>query len=131
MLFYLIVLFGLLTTVATDGQARAVSYTEFKQLVRSGKVASVTINQASGQTDPDSDGIFTGTVATVWSAERVARLNMVELRQLKDNALRLGEPEIATLCDDAMTKLRRDAFAARKTAPPKPKKVAREKVPQE
>jgi cell division protease FtsH len=48
MLFYVIglsVLFGLLTTIASDGQARAVPYTEFKQLVRSGKVASVTINQ--------------------------------------------------------------------------------------
>jgi cell division protease FtsH len=47
-LFYVIglsVLFGLLTTVFTDRQARAVSYTEFKQLVRSGQVASVTINQ--------------------------------------------------------------------------------------
>jgi hypothetical protein len=33
------VVFGLLTTLAPDGQARTVSYTEFKQLVRSGKVA--------------------------------------------------------------------------------------------
>jgi cell division protease FtsH len=41
----LTIVFGLLTTIATDGQARAVSYTEFKQLVRAGKVAAVTINQ--------------------------------------------------------------------------------------
>jgi cell division protease FtsH len=47
-LFYAIglsILFGLLSTIATNGQARAVSYTEFKQLVRAGKVASVTINE--------------------------------------------------------------------------------------
>lgn len=41
------VVFGLLTTIATDGQARSVSYTEFKQLVRAGKVAAVTITPAS------------------------------------------------------------------------------------
>ena len=41
----LTIVFGLLTTIATDGQARSVSYTEFKQLVRAGRVAAVTINQ--------------------------------------------------------------------------------------
>jgi cell division protease FtsH len=41
----LILVLGLLTTIPTDGQARTVSYTEFKNLVRAGKVASVTINQ--------------------------------------------------------------------------------------
>ena len=62
--------------------------------------------------------------STSWTAERIAKLNMVEVRQLKENALRLGEPEIAELCDKAMTKLRQDAFAARKAQPPKPRKVA-------
>jgi hypothetical protein len=61
--------------------------------------------------------------ATIWTPERIARLTMIELRQLKDNALRLGEPEIGELCDAAMTRLRRDASAARKAAPPKPRKV--------
>ena len=59
---------------------------------------------------------------TVWSAERIAKLNMTEVRQLKDNAVRMNEPEIAALCDTAMTQLRRDALAARKAAPPKPRK---------
>jgi len=48
MLFYVIglsIAFGLLTTITTGGEARAVSYTEFKQLVRSDKVASVTISE--------------------------------------------------------------------------------------
>ena len=68
--------------------------------------------------------------ATEWTAERVARLNMTEARQLKDNALRLGEPEIAVLCDDAMSRLRREAAAARKALPPKPRKTPA-KAPQD
>jgi cell division protease FtsH len=49
MLLYMIalaVVFSWLMMVVSDGQARAVPYSEFKQLVRSGKVASVTISQA-------------------------------------------------------------------------------------
>ena len=69
--------------------------------------------------------------ATTWTAERIAKLNMIEVRQLKDNALRLGEPEIAALCDKAMTDLRRIASAARKAAPPKPRKVKPAEVPQD
>lgn len=69
--------------------------------------------------------------ATAWTAERIAKLNMIEVRQLKDNALRLGEPEIAALCDKAMTELRRIASAARKAAPPKPKKPKPAAVPQD
>ena len=68
---------------------------------------------------------------TSWTAERIAKLNMIEVRQLKDNALRLGEPEIAALCDKAMTELRRIATAARKAAPPKPRKVKPTVVPQD
>ena len=69
--------------------------------------------------------------ATIWTPERVGRLTMIELRQLKDNALRLGEPEIATLCDEGMTRLRREANAARKALPPKPRKPVPVKVTEE
>lgn len=70
---------------------------------------------------------------TSWTAERIAKLSMIEVRQLKDNAVRLGEPEIAALCDKAMTDLRRIASAARKAAPPKPakRKVKPTEVPQD
>ena len=68
--------------------------------------------------------------STSWTAERIARLTMIEVRQLKENAVRLGEPEIAELCDKAMTKLRQDAFAARKAQPAKPR-APKVKVPQE
>jgi cell division protease FtsH len=46
-LFYVVTLtvfFGLFSTIATDGQTRAVPYTELKALLRSDKLASVTIN---------------------------------------------------------------------------------------
>jgi cell division protease FtsH len=39
------VAFGLLSTLATEGRTRAVSYTEFQQLVRTGQVAAVTIGE--------------------------------------------------------------------------------------
>jgi cell division protease FtsH len=39
------VVFGLLSMLATEGRARAVSYTEFRQLVRSGQLAAVTISE--------------------------------------------------------------------------------------
>jgi hypothetical protein len=68
--------------------------------------------------------------STEWTAERIARLNMTEVKQLKDNALRLGEPEVAALCDQAMTALRRAATEARKAAPRKPP-VKKKVVPQE
>ena len=44
---------------------------------------------------------------TSWAPERIAKLSMIELRQLKDNALRLGEPELAAQCEEAMTRLNR------------------------
>jgi len=46
-LFYVValtVLFGVFSTIATDGQTRAVPYTELKTPLRSDKLASVTIN---------------------------------------------------------------------------------------
>jgi cell division protease FtsH len=47
-LFYIIaltILLGLFTTIATGGRARAVPYTELKELLRADKLASVTIDQ--------------------------------------------------------------------------------------
>ena len=66
--------------------------------------------------------------STDWSAERIAALAMPEVRALRDNALRLGESEIAALCEQALTQLRRQATASRKALPPKPRKPARPKA---
>ncbi len=43
-----------------------------------------------------------GRVA-LWSREKIASLSTVEVRQLRDNALRLNEPEIAALCDEVLS----------------------------
>jgi len=66
------------------------------------------------------------TRATDWSAERIAALSATEVKQLRDNALRLGEDGIAATCEQALTRLRREAAAARKAQPPA---VRRPKVP--
>jgi hypothetical protein len=62
---------------------------------------------------------------TSWSAERIAALPQVlDVRQLLANAERLGEPELAALCAEEITKRRRAALKAPKPAgwKPKPKK---------
>lgn len=69
--------------------------------------------------------------ATTWTAERIATLPAVEVRGLRDNAVRLGESDIAALCELALTKLRREVLAARKALPQKPRKPAAPKVVEE
>lgn len=53
-----------------------------------------------------------GRVA-LWTREKIASLSTVELRQLRDNALRLGEPEIAALCDEVLGARPRRRVAAK------------------
>ncbi|MGH8766335.1 MAG: hypothetical protein ACRET8_11520 [Burkholderiales bacterium] len=60
---------------------------------------------------------------TDWTAERIVALTSLEVKQLRDNATRLGEPEVAAMCEVALTQQRRDATAARKALPPKPRKA--------
>jgi hypothetical protein len=51
-----------------------------------------------------------------WTMERVAKLERDEIEQLRNNALGLGKPEIAALCDAALLKCvkpRRSAAPAR------------------
>jgi hypothetical protein len=69
--------------------------------------------------------------ATTWTAERIGTLPAAEVRLLRDNALRLEEPEIAALCELALTKLRREVLAARKALPQKPRKAPVPKVVEE
>jgi hypothetical protein len=77
------IFFDLLTSIATDGQARSVSYTEFKQLVRTGKVAGATINQDRIRgTLKEADRSFVAIriedvahgIARSWMATKFARL---------------------------------------------------------
>ena len=59
---------------------------------------------------------------TTWTAERVAALPQVlDVRQLLANAERLGEPELAAICAEEITKRRRAALRAPKPPGWKPK----------
>ena len=62
--------------------------------------------------------------STEWSAERLAKLSLAELKALQANAERLDEPELAALCVTQATATRRAALAAPKPPgwKPKPKK---------
>ena len=60
-----------------------------------GSFASTSPGAASAQK------LLRGRVA-LWPREKIASLSTVEVRQLRDNALRLGEPEIAALCDEVL-----------------------------
>ena len=53
-----------------------------------------------------------GRVA-LWTRERIDSLNTIEVRQLQANALRLGETEIAALCDEVLGTRPRGRVAAR------------------
>jgi hypothetical protein len=46
--------------------------------------------------------IFRSKRAARWTKETVNALGTAEVRQLRDNALRLAEPEIAALCDEVL-----------------------------
>ena len=37
-----------------------------------------------------------------WTREKIESLSTAEVRQLRDNAQRLHEPEIAALCDEVL-----------------------------
>jgi hypothetical protein len=62
--------------------------------------------------------------STVWTAERIAKLTPAEVKQLRENAERLQEPEIAELCTQSL-KSRPRVVKPAGAAPKKPKpKVA-------
>jgi len=50
--------------------------------------------------------------ADEWTAERIAKLSKLEIQQLRDNATRLGEPEVTALCTEALKPARLKAAAA-------------------
>ena len=48
--------------------------------------------------------IARSTHASQWTRERIDTLSTPEVKQLRDNAQRLNESEIATLCDEILGK---------------------------
>ena len=51
--------------------------------------------------------------AARWTREKIDTLNTIEVRQLQANAVRLGETEIAALCDEVLGSRPRGRVAAR------------------
>ena len=51
--------------------------------------------------------IFKRGHAADWTAERVARLSLQEIKRLRENAERLNEPAVVALCDQALKDARR------------------------
>jgi len=61
--------------------------------------------------------------ATVWTAERIGKLTVAEVKQLRENAERLQEPEIVELCTESLKGRPRPARPALPVAKKKPKPV--------
>jgi hypothetical protein len=57
--------------------------------------------------------------STSWTLERITALSAPEVRQLRDNAERLQEPEIAALCEQALSAQRRAKHGSRSAPPPR------------
>jgi hypothetical protein len=61
--------------------------------------------------------------SAAWTKERIEALTTPEVRQLRDNAQRLGESEIVALCDE-IVKARPKTGAGARTATTKRKAAA-------
>ena len=59
--------------------------------------------------------------SAAWTKERIDALTTPEIRQLRDNAQRLGEGEIVSLCDEV---IKARPKTAAKAAPAKTKRPA-------
>ena len=46
--------------------------------------------------------IFKSGHAADWTLDRVARLTPQEIKSLRENAMRLNEPAVVTICDEAL-----------------------------
>ena len=58
--------------------------------------------------------IARSTHASQWTRERIDSLSTPEVKQLRDNAQRLNESEIATLCDEVLGKRPRGKAGVKK-----------------
>lgn len=63
--------------------------------------------------------------AALWTRDRIEALSTIEVRQLLDNAQRLGESEMAAICDEVLGARPRGRVAERK---PRRKRSSRELV---
>lgn len=68
--------------------------------------------------------------STAWSLERIAKLTAAEVRQLMENAQRLGEEEVAKLCEKALKEKLHAPKPVAATKPAPKKKPVRKPVPE-
>jgi hypothetical protein len=66
-----------------------------------------------------AQGIFKRGRAAEWTRERIERLPPQDIKQLRANAERLGESELANLCSELLKTARRTQTAPRKASPPR------------
>ncbi len=57
--------------------------------------------------DKAPKGVFKHGNAQEWTPERIARLSPQEIKQLRANAERLNEPDLAALCSEMLKAARR------------------------
>lgn len=55
--------------------------------------------------------------SAAWTKERIDALSTAEVRQLRDNAQRLGESEIAVLCEEVLKVRPKTGVGARTKRP--------------
>jgi len=61
--------------------------------------------------DKAPKGVFKHGAAQEWTPERIAKLSPLEIKQLRDNAERLNEPELVVLCTEVLKAVRRQQRA--------------------
>ncbi|HUQ26342.1 MAG TPA: hypothetical protein VM140_11785 [Burkholderiales bacterium] len=57
--------------------------------------------------------VFKADLAKLWTRERIGRLSALEIKQLRANAERLNEPELAVLCSEVLKDSPRAPHASR------------------
>ena len=55
--------------------------------------------------------VFKHGAAEEWTPERIGRLSQQEIKQLRDNAERLNEPALVTLCSEVLKAVRKQQRA--------------------
>jgi hypothetical protein len=60
-----------------------------------------------------AQGVFKADLAKLWTRERIGRLSALEIKQLRANAERLNEPELAVLCSEVLKDSPRAPHASR------------------
>jgi len=61
--------------------------------------------------DKAPKSVFRQGAAAEWTAERIGRLSPQDIKQLRDNAERLNEPDLVALCSEVLKAVRKQQRA--------------------